>query len=263
MSENPPAPSPKKEVIAPQQESSGEDFEDELFGAEHNYGEARLWLAPRDPRCLYAYWNFLPEEHPHAAGADGRARFFLRIFLEGNAESTVEIARGAGGLFIPGRSPDSAYFAELGFFSDDVWCFFVRSGETRTPPEYPAGGAPALFATFPARLSLGKMRVALAQSALPGESLAEVAARIQGGAHDSEGWTLEQMRLFAEIFGVDAADPETAADSAALAQRVRQKLDAVANASASSGFVLAQACGIGESSPAAGWPTSPGAEAGR
>ncbi len=263
MSENPPSPSPKKEMIAPQRESFEEDLKGEIFGPEHNYGEACLWLAPRDPRCIYAYWDFRPEEHPHAAGADGRPRFYLRIFREENAESTVEIERGAGGVFIPGCSPDSAYFAELGFYACDVWCFFVRSGEIRTPPELAGMGEPALFATLPARLSLGRMREVLAQSGLPGENLAEIAARIQDGARESESWTVEQTRHFAEILGVDAEDSGQATDAADLARRIRRKLDTAAGASASCGAIPAPASCAVESSPAAGWPTSPGAETSR
>ena len=113
MSEIPPPPSPKKEVIAPIRESIAEEFADDPPDAEPHYGEARLWLVARDPRCLFAYWGFRPEEHPDATAGNGCARFFLRVFRgNGAAESSIEIEGGAGHAFIPAESPDSGYFAE-------------------------------------------------------------------------------------------------------------------------------------------------------
>jgi hypothetical protein len=82
MSEIPQPPTPKKEAITPLRESAAVEPADDTPDTERNYGETRLWLAARDPRSLFAYWEFRPEEHPDAFGEDGRARFFLRIFRD-------------------------------------------------------------------------------------------------------------------------------------------------------------------------------------
>lgn len=182
MSEFPLPPSPKREVIAPVRKPFANESPDEIQGAEHEYGDARLWLCARDPRCLFAYWNFRPEEHPEAACADGRRRFFLRVFREEMTESTAEIEGGSGSIFIHDRTPDSAYAAELGFFTGEVWCFLVRSVVTRTPPEIPVGDTTALFSTVPGRLRPGNIGDALVRSALTGESLAVTVARIHNEA---------------------------------------------------------------------------------
>ena len=252
MSEIPPPPNPKKEVIAPRQESISEEFADEPPDSEPHYGEAKLWLVARDPHCLFAYWEFRTEEHPDATGADGRSRFFLRIFLDGGAaESSTEIEPGAGNAFIPAQSPDSGYFAELGFFAGEIWCFLARSGTTRTPPSLPSADTPAVFATIPAQLSLGKMRGLLADSALPGESLAMTAARLQNDARNHGEWTPEHERLLAEILGASASAPaESSANSFTLTQSVRQKLAATASA-ATPGTPLS-------ASQSEGTPASPG-----
>ena len=262
MSEIPPSPTPKKEIIAPRRESLAEEFADDPPDTEDHYGAARLWLVARDPRCLFAYWEFRPDEHPDAAAPDGRPQFFLRIYREGNAESTAEIAPGAGSVFIPAQSPDSGYSAELGFFTGGVWCFIARSDNTRTPPELPAARESAVFATIPARISLGKFRDALAHSALPGESLAATAARIQDDARRHGGWTPEHERLLAEILGENAAGADAVpASSFTLAQRIQQKLEAGAKAAAPFAPVPAPQGGDAVSSPASSGPTSPGGKA--
>ena len=241
MSEIPPSPTPKKEVIAPQHETIAEEFADDPPDAEPHYGEARLWLIAREPRCLFAYWEFRPAEHPDAVGSEGRARFFLRIYRERETEATIGIEPGSGNLFIPAQSPDSGYFAELGFFTSGVWCFLARSGNTRTPPELSGAHDRVVFATIPARISLGKFRDALASSALPGESLAATAARIQSDARRHGEWTPEHERLLAEILGEDAAD--------------------AAKAAAPFAPIPAPHGGDNVSSPASSWPTSPAAPA--
>src|SRR6185436_19933013 len=108
----PQSPTPKKEVIAPHQESLSAEFAEDPPVAEPNYGEARLWLVARDPHSLFAYWDFRPAEHPDATGADGRAHFSVRIYREdGAVESTIEIEPGAGHAFIPAQVSDGGYFA--------------------------------------------------------------------------------------------------------------------------------------------------------
>jgi|GEM_PF-1378688 len=257
MSEIPPAPTPKKEVIAPRRESIAEEFADDPPTTEHNYGDARLWLAARDPRCVFAYWEFHPDEHPDAIGANGRAQFFLRISRDGNAEAIIEIDPGAGNTFIPIESPDSDYSAELGFFSGGVWCFFARSGVTRTPPEISAAHGLAVFATIPARISLEKFRDALEDFALPGESVAMTAARTQSDARRHDEWTPEHERLLAEILGENAAGAETTATNAlTLTQHIQKKLRTAAIATAPYTPIPASHGG-GDASSSANWSINP------
>ena len=255
MSEIPPAPSPKKEMIAPRQESIAEEFADDPSDLEPHYGSARLWLVARDPHCLFAYWEFRPEEHPDAVGTDGRLQFFLRTYRDGKVGATVEIEPGTGNVFISGQSPDSTYSAELGFFASGIWCFLARSGETRTPPEIAEAREAVVFATIPARISLEKFRDALSSSVRPGESLAATAARIQTDARQHGGWTPENERLLAEILGEDAAAAgASSANSLTLTRRIQQKLAAGAKAAAPFAPIPAPETGGAVSSPSSSWP---------
>ena len=253
MSEIPPPPSPKKEVIAPRQESPAEEFADEPPDSEPHYGEAKLWLVARDPHCLFSYWEFRPEEHPDAICEDGRARFLLRIFRDGGGEaSSTEIEPGAGNVFIPVRSPDCGYVAELGFFSEGVWCFLAHSGVARTPPELPSADAPPIFATIPAHLSLAKMRALLSGSALPGESLAMTAARLQNDARNHGEWTPDHERLLAEILGASAS-AVAGASANSFTLTARQKLAATFDAATAGVPIPASQIESAPSSPGASW----------
>jgi hypothetical protein len=97
------------------------------------YGEARLWIVARDPRWLFAYWEFDPAEHPGALGADGTVHVFLRVMRGSEVETTMEILPSVGHWYIPVSRPDCDYTAELGYFTEGgVWAFVARSGSTRT-----------------------------------------------------------------------------------------------------------------------------------
>ena len=256
MSEIPPAPTPKKEVIAPRRESIAGEFSDDPPAAERNYGEARLWLVARDPRCLFVYWEIRPEEHPDATNEDGCARFFLRIFRDGEPESSTGIETSVGSLFIPAESADSGYVAELGFFAGDIWCFLARSGVSRTPPELPGTVASPVFATIPAHVGLEKMRDLVADSALPGESPAVTAARIQSDARMQDEWTPGHERLLAEILRANTSAPASPANSLTLTEMIRQKLTATAAAAAPGVPIPASKIESQPASPDANWPTS-------
>ena len=237
-------------------EPEAADSSDDPLITERNYGDARLWLVARDPRCLFAYWEFRPEEHADAVGEDGRARFFLRIFRDGGeAVSSAEIEPHPGNAFIPGQSPATTYFAELGFYEGEIWCFIARSGVTHTPPEIPPEDAPAIFATIPANVSLAKLRQVLAASALPGESLAMTAARIQGDARIRGEWTDEHERLLAEILGTGATVPAESPGSS-FVLTVRRKLAVTAKAAAPGIPIPILQPGNPTASPGASWSSA-------
>jgi hypothetical protein len=238
-------------------ESLRAEFGDEL-DAEPAYGEARLWAVARDPHCLFAYWQFRPAEHPGAVGADGAARFCLRILHEDlSEERTVEIDPAAGNWFVNIGRADSVYFAELGFFSNNVWCFIARSRSTRTPPEAVSEEGLEFFATIPARLSLLRLRELLASAAVPGEELAQTAARVQTAAQAQGEWTPEQEKMLAHILAEEMEkSPVDPGSSVSLAQRIRRRLVAAEEAAAPAGPLPEMPA---EAAPGSNWPASPGA----
>lgn len=256
MSESSQTPNPKKEVIAPRHESLRAEFVQDEIAEERTYGEARLWLVARDPDSVFCYWEFLPAEHSAAAGVDEAPHFHLRIFRDdGLVETTVEIQPDAGNWFVPVSLPDCGYFAELGFFSKDVWCFIARSGNTRTPPKS-AGDGEELFATIPPRVSLRDLHDLLAESAQPGEEMAQAAARVQSDARAQGEWTVEQEQLLSQILAEELEKSlGDSASSATFVQRIRHRLAAAENAAAPGGPLPPMR---EDAAPGSSWPTSPG-----
>ena len=132
MSASPYPAGPAREVIAPRHESLRKEFDN---AALPGYGEAKLWIVARDPRWLFAYWEFDPTEHPGVRGADGTDHVFLRVTQgDGPVETTVEILPSVGHWYVPVSQADCEYTAELGYFTQSGdWAFVARSGSTRTP----------------------------------------------------------------------------------------------------------------------------------
>ena len=258
MSNSSQTPNPKKETIAPKHESLRAEFVQDEIPEERTYGEARLWLIARDPGALFCYWDFLPAEHPGALGVDGKPHFYLRIFRDGGVvESTDEIQPEAGNWFVTVTRPDSVYFAELGFFSEAVWCFIARSGETRTPPKAAFDDGAQHFATIPPSVSLRELRGLLASSTEAGEAMAHAAARVQSAGRIQAEWTAEQECLLSQILAEEMEKISgDSANSATLTQRIRHRLAAASAAAADTGPLPALDEGA---APGSSWPSSPGA----
>lgn len=108
----------------------------------------RIALLPRDPFCLFAYWDVaasdqvavLRELGPRAQGA----RLVLRVFADagGVAErvaTDVEVPPGADRLYLAVADDDTDYAVALGLLSHDAgFVPLARSGVAHTPPAGPS-----------------------------------------------------------------------------------------------------------------------------
>lgn len=203
---------PPRESIAPRHESLTKEFHGEVGPRPLEYGEARLWLVARDPRWVFAYWQFNPAEHPEAIDDSGHARFFLRIFArDGSVETETDIQPDNGNIYLPVSEPDSAYTAELGFFSrSGIWCFITKSGVAYTPPSEVSPVIP-----FPAHRHTVEKNIPAAAGRIRIQRLSE--------------WTEIQERLFVRLLTADALaghPPEgrTARARAAMARTAKKQI---------------------------------------
>ncbi len=198
MSDMPHPVEPTREIIAPRHESLVKEFEGEVGPRKLEFGEARLWLVARDPRWVFAYWEFVPSEHPEAIGADGIARFSLRIL--GNSDSVeteTEIHPDQGNIYLPVNDANSNYTAELGFYTKSgVWCFIAKSGTTYTPPNENSEEGVVEFAKIPATLPLGSVHKIMRR-----EPAASGLARVQRFSE----WTRDQERMLISLLAADVA----------------------------------------------------------
>ena len=174
-----------------------------------SYQEDRLFLAARDPRWLYSYWDFDWSRYPGDAMLGGMTQFFLRTStVEGEDEAVFEIQPEARNWYVPVARPGTTYVADIGFFErDGTWHSIVRSGSATTPPDGEAREAGAEFATVPAHLSYERLLEMVRAQMADGESLIAALARIAGEGRiefrpgAAPTWTGEQKRLLAALLG--------------------------------------------------------------
>ncbi|MEK0451234.1 MAG: hypothetical protein RL088_3502 [Verrucomicrobiota bacterium] len=245
MSDTPNPVEPIREIIAPRHESLAKEFEGDIGPRPLEFGEGRIWLVAKDPHTLFAYWEFIPAQHPEAVGVDGEAHFYLRILDEsGNVEREVHIQTGDANVHAGVARADSAYTAELGFYSrSGVWCFIGKSGTAYTPPEgSPPDDEDIRFATIPGGM-------ALPSSKLTGKSLIRISRRTR--------WTVEQERRFVELL---AEDVKSGGVPEGRTARARAKLHARPGRKPIPAAFLAELDDSAPSSPAkhaSGWNSDP------
>jgi hypothetical protein len=182
-----------------------------------SYHQNALFLTARDPRWLFAYWDFDWDRVPASQMREGRRAYFLKILRGGFTEALVEINPAARNWYIPVSYSDAVYVSELGYFGvNGDWCGVVSSGETRTPADAVLQGssseAPEKFATLPPKLSFERLQELVRGHMEEGETLLEAIARITGegpvqvrvGA--APVWTEEQKRLLAMLVGESLVD---------------------------------------------------------
>ncbi len=180
------------------------------------YHEDTLFLIARDPRWLFAYWDFDWTRIPKASFRYGVPVFYLRILrADGSEEATHEIKPEARNWYVPVNTPGESYAAQLGFFDQNgSWTSSVNSGSATTPADGLADESLAAeFATAPAALTFEQMLALLNEHMAEGESLLQAAARITADGREiafrpgqAPTWTDEQRRLLGALLGTAIVD---------------------------------------------------------
>lgn len=174
-----------------------------------SYFQDTLFLVARDPRWLFSYWDFDWGKYAPGTFRGGVRQFFLKIATTGGADAgLVEINHEARNWYVPVSSPDTAYYAEIGYFDKaGAWQQIVQSGVAVTPAEAVAAEATADFATVPAHLTFERLLDLVKEKMIEGESLIAALSRIAGEgrlefrAGQTPTWTDEQKRLLAALLG--------------------------------------------------------------
>ena len=179
------------------------------------YLEDTVFLVARDPRWLFAYWDFDWTKYPASSMRGGNSQFFLKISKDdGSQETIVEITPEARNWYVPGSAPGTMYFGEIGFFArDGGWAAIVTSGVTKTPADALAEDVAADFATVPLHLSFERMLELVKSHMEGGETLLEAVARITDQGRKiafqpgrAPAWTDEQRALLAALLGNSLLD---------------------------------------------------------
>ncbi len=179
-----------------------------------SYFQDTLFLVARDTRWLFSYWDFNWGSYAASAFRGGVKQFFLKISTADGADAgLIEIKAEARNWYVPVASPDSEYFAEIGFFEPaGAWHGIVQSGAARTPADSVAEDSAADFATVPAHLTFERLLELVREKMVEGESLICALSRIAGEgrlefrAGQAPNWTEEQKRVLATLLGDTLVD---------------------------------------------------------
>ncbi len=215
-----------------------------------SYGGPALYLMPRDPETLFAYWDV----DWRAAFQDGmptKRKVHLRILkADGTEETAQEIEPMAGSCYVTVSNADALRTGDLGFYQPaQVWHSVAVSAAVEMPRASGREPADAEFATIPLHLSFQRMIDAFRRSHHESASLTSMLSELrERSAANEQSTTLTNeereivrvLDLAATPSGKVAATPTSPAPAPDL--WARMKADRV--------------LGFGATSPAGGFGSS-------
>ena len=120
-----------------------------------SYGTGRLWLAARDPHCLYASWDLTSEQQSRYNAVALGQHLVIRIHLDMPLDRgilEVQLRPDSQHWFINVPLAGRRYVAELGYYqADQQWESVAVSEPISTPPEGLAREKTVRFATLRAQ----------------------------------------------------------------------------------------------------------------
>jgi hypothetical protein len=181
------------------------------------YGTRKLLLTARDPRWLYAHWDFTREQMRdyNAKASDGH--LILRVYkdeLGSNLVSEIHVHPESKNWFVNVPSGGAKYIAELGYYEKPgVWCQVSTSSQTLTPPDQLSDDLSVWFETLPADLQFQQLvhlvKAAVSENVPLLEAIQQLRSSGFKGLPDyraaSTGkWTTEQERALGELITMDS-----------------------------------------------------------
>jgi hypothetical protein len=134
-----------------------------------SYGTQKIYLTARDPRWLYAHWDFTAAQLKsyNALSADGHQ--MLRLHQDTAAAAPVaqiQLHPESRHWFVPAPQAGAKYAVTLGYYdSAKNWVETARSGVTLTPSDSLAEEAVVQFASIPVEVPFEEL-VATVQTAV-------------------------------------------------------------------------------------------------
>jgi len=201
-----PTPSPENPAAAPRPAELPE-----------SYGTRQLFLTARDPRWLFAHWDFSADEIRQLNAKSAEGHLALRVFdgdFGGQPLDEIQVHPESRNWFIPVPHGGGKYVAELGCRDRSrQWVSLAKSAATLTPPDSLSEDTVARFATIPYEVPFAQLLASVKSAVKDHVPLAEAleqlraqgfpelpASRQVGGA-----WTPAQERALAEVISLDTA----------------------------------------------------------
>lgn len=194
------------------------------------YGTKQLFLIARDPRWLFAQWDFTAAEQRALNQLSADGHLTLHIFKDspaGEPVAQVKIQAEARHWFVPVGHGETRYVAELGYHrKHGGWVSVARSKPVVTPPDTIAPDMAVMMATIPPDVPFQEVMQKF--GALLAKNLPLVAAieKIRATGWDqfpevavfpaAQHWTPKQARELARIAGAQSIRNRIAGELAAL-----------------------------------------------
>lgn len=224
-----------------------------------SYGAELLYLLPRDPHSLFAYWD-IDWERAFSDGTPPERKVYLRILgINGVEEAKMEIEPMAGSCYVTVPKGDAAYTAEVGFqTAANDWNVIASSAAAQSPPDQMTTAAAPDFATVPFHLSFQRIVDSFRIAKHESQSITALLSELRQRASASEARTLtpEENELMRAIEAAQAKQPQPKSGETPDLW-VRQKAERIlgfGGTSPTAGFGGASPTGgFGEASPSV-WP---------
>ncbi|MGA2556397.1 MAG: DUF4912 domain-containing protein [Verrucomicrobiota bacterium] len=182
-----------------------------------SYGTRQLFLAARDPRWLYAHWDFPPAQLTKCNALSVDGHLLLRLYHDapaGRPLLQIHLHPESRHWFVPAPHAGVKYAATLGYYDRaKKWVELARSAATFTPPDSVAEDTAVRFATIPPGVPFAQL-LSLVQAAVrENVPLAEAVQQLWAegffGLPETEQipgpWTPAQEKALAEIVMLDPA----------------------------------------------------------
>jgi len=196
------------------------------------YGAPFLFVIPRDPRTLFAYWNVdWSSIFENTAPVDRQVH--LRVYRsDGSEEPAVAVEPMAGNSSLSVSEPGEIYRVEIGYYHPAaVWNSVATSEEVKMPPEKVTDNIDVDVVTIPFHLSFQRLIDVFRAS--NGNALTEIVSRLQKRAVSDkeralltpEEWeVLRAMNLSIDEIGAARSAFLSSANSGALRKRAESLL---------------------------------------
>ncbi len=136
------------------------------------YGTGRLFLAARDPHCLYAHWDLTADLQRRYNTLSADRHLVVRVYpgtTEARPEREVHVHPESRHWFVHVGRADTQYIAELGYYRPRrQWVTIATSPPAVTPADRPSGEQSVWLATIPADVRLAQL-VEMAKQTIPAD----------------------------------------------------------------------------------------------
>jgi hypothetical protein len=182
-----------------------------------SYGTQQLFLAARDPRWLYAHWDFTAAQLKEYNALSNDGHLLLRLYRDAPAGpplSEVHLHPESRHWFVPAPHAGAKYTATLGYFDPaKKWVELACSAATVTPPDSVAEDTAVRFATIPPDVPFAQLLAFVEAAAHEDVPLSEALSQLRAegfsglpGAEQIPGpWTPAQEATLAAIVMLDDA----------------------------------------------------------